>query len=205
MKRSSRVHLLLMGSTSVALAGCGDDPEPMGVFTNVAECVESGAYTPEQCSAALEQAKQEHPKIAPKYATKDDCEADFGQGKCETPASGGGRSQGPSSGESSGSFWMPLMMGYLAGNVLGNLKNGFGQPLYQPNVGRPRDNDRRSWGGGYTYSPGSWRTAANTEIAQRTGLGRVDRGTLRSSLPTTTTIARGGFGARAASVGTGGG
>ena len=206
MKRSSRVHLLLMGSASVLITGCGDDPEPVGVFTSVAECVESGAYTPEQCSTALEQARQDHPKTAPKYATKDDCETDFGQGKCEAPPSAGSKgSSSGSSGESAGSFWMPLMMGYLVGDALGKLKNGFGQPLYQPNVGRgPWDRDRRSRGK-YTYSPGSWRTSANTEIAQRTGLGAVNRGALRSSLPTTTTIARGGFGARAASVGIGGG
>ncbi len=199
MKRSPRLRLVLMGSASVALVGCGEDPEPVGVFSSVAECLESGSYTQAQCAAALEQAKREHPRIAPRYASKEDCEADFGRGKCESPSSVAGGSSEP------GSFWMPLMMGYLVGHVLGNLNsNNFGQPLYRPNVGGAWNKARRSWDNRHVYSPGSWRTANNTEVAQRAGLGMVERSALRSSLPTTVTITRGGFGSRAALVGTGG-
>lgn len=216
MKRSARVRLFLMGSASVALAACGDDPQPAGVFQTVDECVESGFFTKDECSQAIAEAQREHPKVAPKYATKADCEADFGVGKCEAPpAAAGGTGAATttptttagttaattSSGGDSGSFWMPLMMGYMVGQVVNNMGQR-SQPLYRPNVGYQDDN--RSYGGSggrYTYSAGSWRTAGNVEVSRGTGVTTVGSSTFRSSTPSTTTISRGGFGARASSVG----
>ncbi|MFN3075414.1 MAG: DUF1190 domain-containing protein [Alphaproteobacteria bacterium] len=198
MKRSSRIRLLVMGTATLAMVACdGDTPQQAGVYASVEECVSGGIYSETFCREHLEQAKKEHMKVAPKYAKIEDCEAEFGRGRCERPPSSGGA--GVSGGESgSGSFFMPLMMGYLVGKAL-NGGGGYGQPLYRPNTAPT---------GGFGYSPGTWRTAGNVEVAKNTGATSVPSSVFRSGGNTssthTSTVARGGFGARASSVGSSG-
>lgn len=193
MKRSSSVKLLLMGSATFTLAACGDDPEPVGVFSSIQECIDSGVYTESYCNSSLDQAKKEHVKVAPKYKDKADCEAEFGVGRCENPqvASGGG---------GTGSVWMPLMMGYMVGSMMNN-QSSFAQPLYRPNV---YDNRGGYYNTTYGYSAGGFRTGNNVEVANRTGLTTVNSNSWRTTTPQTTTLSRGGFGARASSIGVSG-
>ncbi len=194
MKRSSSVKLLLMGSATFTLAACGDDPEPVGVFSSVQECIDSGVYTESYCQTSLEQARKDHVKVAPKYKDKAECEADFGVGRCENP-------QIASGGNSGGSVWMPLMMGYMVGKMMNN-QPPYAQPLYRPNE---YNNQSGYYGGShFGYSAGSWRTASNVQVADRTGLTTVGGGSWRTTTPQTQTLSRGGFGTRAASIGVGG-
>lgn len=191
MKRSFRIRLVLMGSATAVLAGCDDPPQAAGVFASVAECVQSGAYSEAECKTALETAKKDHPKVAPRYVSREACEADFGPGKCEPPTQ---QQQQVVHDSGGGSFWMPLMMGYMVGKAMNGPGGMFGQPLYRGN---------ESFAGPGTYSAGSWRTASNTPVADRTGLTTVGSGA-RASTPQTTTVSRGGFGSRASSVGVSG-
>ncbi|MBI1209671.1 MAG: DUF1190 domain-containing protein [Azospirillum sp.] len=189
-KRSAQVRLLLMGSAAVALAGCGEDAQKAEVYASVDECIASGVYTETYCRNSFEQAKKEHPRVAPRYASQSDCEADFGATRCEyRPQSGvsGGDSGG-------GSFWLPLMSGFLVSQALNSLGRS-AEPLYRPDEGR------RNWSGSSTYySPGSWRTGSNTEVSRSTGSTWVKPSSI-SPAPRTTTISRGGFGSRASSFG----
>lgn len=186
MKRSARIKLLLMGSVTLALTACGESQEEAGVFSNVAECVAAGKYTEDYCKKGLDQARDQHAKVAPRYNSKADCEADFGASKC----------QGHAESSSGTSVFLPLMAGFLVGRMLSGGQSGFAQPLYQPNP-YPQQPQQ----GGYSNSGGGFRTANNVQVAERTGVTKVGSGVTSSPPSTsTTTISRGGFGASAAST-----
>jgi len=51
-------------------------------------------------------AKEQHQKSAPTFSKKEECENQFGVGKCETQASSGG-----------GSVFLPIWMGYMMGRM----------------------------------------------------------------------------------------
>ena len=170
-----------MGSAAFVLASC-DKPEKVGVFASVQECVDSKVYTDEYCRTSFDQAKSEHAKVAPKYLDKAQCEAEYGVGRCERPLP----ATGVSSGESTGSFWTPLMMGYMVGHMMGN-QPSYAQPLYR------------------NASSGSWFTASNVNVGRSTGITTASSSAWRTSTPSTHTVARGGFGSRASSVGVSGG
>ena len=60
----------------------------------------------DQCEANFNEARNQHAAVAPKYTSQEDCQADFGDGRCE---------QAPYKTTSGGSVFMPLMMGYMMG------------------------------------------------------------------------------------------
>jgi uncharacterized protein YgiB involved in biofilm formation len=92
------------------------------------------------------------------------------------------------SGGGFGSFFMPMMAGYMIGNMMGN-RGGMAQPLYRP-VGETA----RQSGGGLFAGNG-------TRVAGGTGLTRMPESALNAArAPATSTLSRGGFGARAQSV-----
>lgn len=190
MKRSRKAALILMApALPFMLAGCGEEPSQAVVFTSAEECSSfSTVAAADQCLADFKAAQALHPQVAPKYANKAECEADFGAGQCETAPEQ----------HSSGSFFMPLMMGYLAGQMLNRqgaapgaaanaARNGVqSQPLY-------KSADDRS----------TFRTATNTPVARQTGPAAVRPSQVQ---PRASAIAqRGGFGAQAASRQTVGG
>lgn len=119
MKKSRSIRLVLLGSASLALAACGDEgpPQDAKFFTDVKEC--STVYSDASCREAEAQAKQSLAADAPRYSRKEECEAEFGVGNCETKQSAGG-----------GSFFTPLLMGYFIGNMLSG-GNRFAQPVYR--------------------------------------------------------------------------
>ncbi|MEO5373095.1 MAG: DUF1190 domain-containing protein [Alphaproteobacteria bacterium] len=201
MKRSNRLRLLLMGPATLALAACDEEPQQAGVFSTVEECVESKTYTESFCRESLEEAKKQHPKVAPKFSSREECEAQYGPGRCDSPYGGSSAQSAQSASSGGGSVWMPLMMGFLAGKVLGN-----SQPLYQGYQGYPqrREEQQGGAGGGYRSGAGSWggwQTGDNVKVANRTGVQTVEGSAFRSSTPKTSTVSRGGFGSRASSVG----
>lgn len=68
----------------------------------------------------LHQRGKEAERTAPKYATREDCVAEFGEGQCQqTPARAGVALKNCAQAQSSGSFWMPLMAGYMMGRLMG--------------------------------------------------------------------------------------
>lgn len=165
MKRSRSIKLMTMGASALALTACGEADKEVGVFKSLSECVRSGVYSEAQCNAAANKARAEHPKVAPKYKSVADCEADFGAGKCETApyrTSGGG------------SVWMPLLVGYMLARG-----TGFGsQPLY-----RSKDD------------PGRFRTADNKPVSRKSGIVKVPASTVSRPTTKMFTSRRGGFGA----------
>jgi uncharacterized protein YgiB involved in biofilm formation len=202
MKRSASLRLVLMGGAALTLSACDESVE-VGVFQTVEQCEVMG-YSKSACETAIAAAQKEHLQSAPRYATKADCEAEFG--RCEAPpqtasnnppGSGQNPNQPPgqnpgqmaqSQGGGFGSFFMPMMAGYMIGNMMGN-RGAMAQPLYSP-VG---DAARQAGGTGFY-------TGNGTRVAGGAGLTRMPESALNASRAPTTTLSRGGFGARAQSV-----
>lgn len=187
-KRSKKAALMLMVPTAtLLLAGCGsEEPVQTAVYQSAEEC--AAFYNPpEECKAEFAKAQQLHSQVAPKYQDKTACEADFGVGNCETPATAAANTdpnapaQQP---QASSSFFMPMMMGFLAGQMMGKMgasaaqKSVPTQPLY-----KSRDD------------MGTFRTASNTPVARQSGPATVMPSQMQ---PKPGMMAqRGGFGAQA--------
>ena len=130
MKRSRHVALLAMGASALVLTACGESETPAGVYTSVDQCMADKQFTEAECKKAFETAQEEHKKVAPKYASKSECEADFGVGKCE---------ESPYRTSSGTSTFMPLLVGYMLGRSFATP-----QPLYrQPGDSTFRTGDNR--------------------------------------------------------------
>lgn len=196
MKRSASLRLVLMGGAALSLSACGEEPVEVGVFETVEQCTVMG-YGQSACETAIAAAMREHVQSAPRYATKADCEAEFGRCESGPVASAGntpptqtpGPDQMAQSGGGFGSFFMPMMAGYMMGQMMGG-RGATAQPLY-----RPMGETARQAGGTGLYA------GNGTKVATQPGLARLPQSTLTSArAPATTTMARGGFGARAQSV-----
>lgn len=131
----------------------------------------------------LHQRGKEAERTAPKYATREDCVAEFGEGQCQqTPAQAGVAPENRAQAQSSGSFWMPLMAGYMMGRLMGG---GMAQqqPLFSsknpasPAYGQYTDASGKSYG---AAQPGRTMNVPKTAMAPKPA--------------TTTTVTRGGFG-----------
>ncbi|MEO3865170.1 DUF1190 domain-containing protein [Rheinheimera fenheensis] len=195
-KRSKTARLIMMvPAASLVLAGCGEKPVEVQVFNTPDECA---AYynPPAECQAAFAEAKALHPQVAPRYANRQECETDFGVGQCETAPVLAANSTEPAQQQSqaSGGFFMPMMMGFMAGQML-NRGSMTGAPQQQtasasrspvPNQPLYKSRDDRS----------TFRTATNTAVASQPGLASIKPSAVQ---PKPAAMARrGGFGAQAA-------
>ncbi len=173
MKRSRTLTLALMSATALTLAAC-DNPEEVAVFENAQQCATQDGFDIKACEANMKQAQEEHVRVAPKYTSVADCEADFGEGQCE---------DAPQKTASGGSVFMPLMMGYMMAGRSAGIAT---QPLY-----RSKDD------------PKNFRTGDNQKVSGKTGISKVSGQVARAPSTKTSTIRRGGFGS-AARASTGG-
>lgn len=188
MKRSKKAALVLMVPVAtLLLAGCGEEREQAMVFTDPSECSAAALNSPAQCEADYAAAQALHPQVAPKYLNKEQCETDYGVGQCETA---------PQQTSSGGSVFMPMMMGYLAGQMMNRGGSNFQQPAATGAAAGSKvatqplyktRNDR-----------GTFRTATNTAVAG--GIGPI---TLKPSqvkpqaAQAAQPVRRGGLGQRA--------
>jgi uncharacterized protein YgiB involved in biofilm formation len=185
MRKSRYITLLLAGAAATTLAACDQNVmtgQDETLYPDIAACTQERDAA--ECQSGFEAAQTEHAKQAPKFATKEECEA-AGFQNC---ASGAVQNAG------GGSFFMPMMMGYMMGRMLGG---GMGMPPGQQQTGqqrtaattaRPVYGDRN----GFLYSGGG-------------AVGRVAPGTtsLGSRAIAMQPTARGGFGSSARGFGGG--
>lgn len=121
MKRSSHINLIRMRKAfgvfplkplalciTTLLSACGEEPEqPADIFKTLADCRSTYPDLTAQCDIAFDQALKAAETTAPKYATLQDCIADFGTDQC--------RKQDKSDGTS---WFMPAMAGFMLGQAL---------------------------------------------------------------------------------------
>jgi uncharacterized protein YgiB involved in biofilm formation len=143
----------------MALAACGDEAPPADAkfFSSVEEC--STQYDAAVCQEALVASQKISDEQAPRYARKEDCEAELGVGNCEERQTTSG-----------GSIFMPLIMGYMLGNMLSN--NRFNQPVYRgPNNEAVMPRNGRFFNVG-TFGAGAGKATGFQQAAQVTPVKR---------------------------------
>ena len=94
------------------LAGCEQSDETVSLYQNADDCSAANPSKAAECTTAYNNALKEAERTAPKYASREDCVAEFGEGQCQqAPAQAGMAPENQAQAQSSGSFWMPLMAG----------------------------------------------------------------------------------------------
>ncbi|MCB1885760.1 MAG: DUF1190 domain-containing protein [Geminicoccaceae bacterium] len=171
MKRSRAVRLALMGSASAALAlplaACDEPKQEVGVYPSAEACTRDGVYSADECRTAFDAAATANAEAAPRFASKELCEDEFGDGRCEADSYHGG------------GYFMPFMLGYMMG--------GFGrsgvapQPVYRS----------RSAGGAIVTSRGE---SVGTGFGRQTVRAAATAAPQRT---TSVVTSKGGFGTRA--------
>ncbi|MGB9096170.1 DUF1190 family protein [Erwinia sp.] len=165
------------------LAGCEQSDESVSLYQNADDCSSANPGKSEQCTTAFNNAKTEAEKTAPKYATREDCVAEFGEGQCQQAPAQAGVGTTNAESQQSGSFWMPLMAGYMMGRMMGGGFGGQQQPLFtsrapnSPANGKFVDASGKSFG---AATPGRTMNVPKTAMAPKPA--------------TTSTVTRGGFG-----------
>lgn len=165
-----------MSTAPLLLTACDDPPQEVGVYRNVADCVAGGMFTEPECKLQIADIQQNYLAEAPKFATREECEAANGPEACQSvsvaDAAPVGSGQQASSGM--GGMWMPLLAGYMMGRMGGG---AISQPMYP---GR---------------QAGSFRAATGQEMAA--GNQRIS-GAQAASLTSakSSAVTRGGFGSR---------
>ncbi|UXY11602.1 DUF1190 family protein [Kosakonia sp. ML.JS2a] len=165
------------------LAGCEKSDETVSLYQNADDCSSANPGKSAECTTAYNNALKEAERTAPKYATREDCVAEFGEGQCQqTPVQAGTAPENQAQAQSSGSFWMPLMAGYMMGRLMGGGAGFAQQPLFSsrnpasPAYGQYTDASGKGYG---AAQPGRTMTVPKTAMAPK---------------PATTTVTRGGFG-----------
>ena len=177
MKRSQSIRLVLMGTVgavgALGLSRCDGGGATSRVFADVAQCTPSNDEL--ACRDAYGHALGLHPILALSFAALGDCVARFGATSCE-PAGG---VPFPAARN-----FQPRMIGFTMG------RDAYGQ------VGLPvwTDAEGRLYVGGQQATSGGSSIRSSPSIFSR-------RSGASSSSPSTTSVARGGFGSTGSSAG----
>lgn len=155
MKKSNAIRLVLLGSTGLTLAACTQKPPSDATFfSKVEDCIPVKGEA--ACREGLAKSEASWEADAPRFTQKEQCEAEFGAGNCETRESRTG----------GGSFFMPMMMGYMMGNA-------FNRPVY-----RGVNNNAMVQHGAKYFSVGTFAGTGKAAPFQRGQFTPVQRGGL---------------------------
>lgn len=190
MKRSHHVALALLGAAAFGVAACTEEKTEASAFPDKASCLAAakpdGWFTAADCDTAFAEAQKLHEETAPRYESRELCEAEHGAGACGSDAA--------ANNSGGGSVFMPLLMGYMIGQALG----GGGRVMAQPVV--------RSAGGGFATPDGGTRIS-NLNSGGKISASAFNKAPVTKGLaPMTKTQvqSRGGFGQSGTSRGVGG-
>lgn len=195
MKRSQAVNLVMMGLglTAVVLLWEGEeDSVAAAAYESVDQCAASGRYSRDACQQAFGEAKDAHQRSAPRYSRREDCEAEFGANACTALPPADAAAPGPTA----ASLFVPAMAGFLLANAV---TSGYAaQPIYRPCT--PDSSDPQCRRSGTTGGGGGARwfyTGTGARVSSAPGQVAVERAAF-TGRASSVTLARGGFGARAA-------
>lgn len=119
-KISRVIQFLLIGTSVLTMTACDEKPKDKPfAFKDEQECRK--IHTEEECKKALEESKAKYAETAPKFTSKEECEKQYGPGKCAEGHHEGGHG-----------LFMPMMMGFMMGRMMG----GVSQPALPPVVGQ---------------------------------------------------------------------
>jgi uncharacterized protein YgiB involved in biofilm formation len=124
-RRSAYVGFSILTLSAAALAGCEQRDDRPRVYTTVADC--RAEHPGQACDAAWQASVGEHDQTAPRFTQKQECEAQYGVGHCESREGG---------------FFMPMMAGFMLGQMMNRgYAGGYGGYVGHPVFFAP--------GGGY--------------------------------------------------------
>lgn len=185
LKRSRSMHLTsLMATVGFSLSACGapqsasipvrEAAEPALAYTSLDECKTADVVSDAECDTALAAAQTEAERSAPRYATREECEGQWGPEQCRPLNTGGG------------SFFGPLATGFIIGQLLDGGRYRSGGPLYRDRYGTYSN----GYGGGYLGR--DYRTGRTiTNARDHTPVARQAPARVQSR---TAVVSRGGFG-----------
>jgi uncharacterized protein YgiB involved in biofilm formation len=138
MKRSKSIRLVLLGAVSLTLGACGEDEvADSGFYANEAECRRT--LSADECSRAAREAQALHARHAPRFASREACEAEFGAENCqsasvEAPPGDQKPAQGnqAQTNQARWPIFLPIFHGFMtsgAGNTMA------AQPVYRDRAG----------------------------------------------------------------------
>ncbi|WP_310620341.1 DUF1190 domain-containing protein [Flexibacterium corallicola] len=188
-KRSGQLKLVMMATTTMAIAGCGAEPQEEGHFyTSLGQCQRDEVFTKAQCEQAFAEGEARHEKTAPRYESNGLCEEQHGSNQC---------SPHKPEGSIRTDYYTPNVGGYfLAGMITSAVIDGIGD------LARPAYRNRR--GGYYTssgYKLGPVTSGYKTKVSTKA----VTKKVIRPKVQTRTSVAsRGGFGSRSGGFSFGG-
>lgn len=177
MKRSKTAALLLMSAAPLLLTACdrNDAASREGLYTSVEACV---AQTNDSatCKEAFAKAQQDAATTAPRFANREQCEANYGKEQCAERTDGANHS-----------FFGPLMTGFFLSQMMrgGSPMSGFNSaPAFrdssggwqQPATGGASGVYRSGSIGGSAMMPVD-ATANRAVTTSRSGFGSSSRGT----------------------------
>ncbi|MGX8941008.1 DUF1190 family protein [Symbiopectobacterium sp. Eva_TO] len=167
-------------SAAFILAGCEQTDETVSMYQNADDCSAANPSMSAQCITAYNNALKEAEKTAPKYASKEDCVAEFGEAQCTPVPAQAGTAAQPTQTSSS---WMPLMAGYMMGRMMSGDAGFAQQPLFSSRSPASPANGQFVDASGKSYGAA---TSGRTVTVPKTALAPKPA--------TTNTITRGGFG-----------
>ena len=165
------------------LAGCEKNDETVSLYQNADECAKANPSQSAQCTTAYNNAVKEAERTAPKYATREDCVAEFGENQCQQTPAQAGVATNNAENQQSGSFWMPLMAGYMMGRMMGGGAGFAQQPLFSPKAANSPARGQFVDASGRNYGSATSGRTIN-----------VPKTALAPKPATTSTVTRGGFG-----------
>lgn len=186
LKRSRVLHVSsLMATASFTLAACGsptpqasspqgewDAPETVA-YSSVEACVSSGEPAAE-CQTAFDTARSQAAENAPRFNSKEECEASWGPDQCEQGTNNSG-----------GSFFMPMLAGFMMARMMNGGQRAAPQPLYRECRTRNADG---------TCRDGRLRAGAAGGLMGRTLNGPNDQAQNAQERRSSRAVSRGGFG-----------
>lgn len=154
MKRSKTAALLLMSAAPLLLTACdrNETASREGLYTSVEACV-AKTNDSNSCREAFAKAETEATATAPRFTSREECEAQYGKEKCAERKEGGGHS-----------FFGPLMTGFFIsqmmrnGSPMGGLNSA---PAFRDNAGNWQ---RPAPGGAGAAGAGVYRGGARTAM-----------------------------------------
>jgi len=183
LKRSRTLQVTsLMATVSFSMAACGSPqanlPQqpaiPALAYTSLDECKAANDVSNTDCETAQTAARTQAAETSPRYATREECEGQWGPSQCEPRNQGGG------------SFFGPLATGFIIGQLLSGGGYRGGGPLYRGRDGQYSN----GFGGGYLSR--DYRTGRSvTNAREHSPAARQAPARAQSR---TAVVSRGGFG-----------
>ncbi|MCL7715805.1 DUF1190 domain-containing protein [Stenotrophomonas mori] len=178
MKRSRTTALLLMSTAPLLFTACQKEQAVQvqeGLYTSVEACSEATG-DPSSCRQAFATAQQQSADVAPQYASREACAAEYPADQCVQQRTSTGHS-----------FVGPMMMGFFMSQMLNN-----GRAAATP-AAQPAFRDKANGWAKPAAAPGG---SGGLNTGSRIGAGKAGLAPVAAEPNRAVTASRGGFGAR---------